>query len=640
MTRNISISRPTPKMEVDSPTNNKKITDDTLKVSGWALNISQISEVNVYIDNKLMGKATYGISREDVYNVYPEYNNKKSGYSTTINLESVSSGNKVLKVEAVGKDGSKSTITRNISISRPTPKMEVDSPTNNKKVTGNTLKVSGWALNASGVSDIYIYIDNILVGKAAYGISREDVYNVYPEYNNKKSGYSVDIDISKISGGTKKLTVKQVGKDGSELSISRTINISNLESIITIDTPTNNKVIKGTSLTISGWTLNLSGVKKVNIYIDNKLMSSAQLGIERLDVYNIYPKYKDKNSGFRTTIDIKGISDGNKVLKVEQIGNDGSVISSTINIKISNNLESILCIDSPNATKEYYNISNMRVSGWCLDDSGIEKVMIYLDGVYKTNAQLNIPRPDVNLTYPGYINGANSGFISDIDISGISVGDHILKVDAYSKSGKIISNSVRFTYGHKQKVIVVDPGHNYGGDQGAFATHAGITYSETDLNMKIGAYLKGYLQDKGYKVIMTRESSDRDYCSKDESLAKRVEIANNSNADAFVSIHQNSFTSQTASGVETYYCNDGSSRVNMSKKLAESTVNKLAANTSFKNRGPKTANFVVIKNTKMPAILVECGFISNPSEAASLANDIIQRKIALSIAEGIAEHIK
>ena len=154
-----------------------------------------------------------------------------------------------------------------------------------------------------------------------------------------------------------------------------------------------------------------------------------------------------------------------------------------------------------------------------------------------------------------------------------------------------------------RKIIVIDPGHNFGGDDGAYATHNGITYSERDLNMQVADKLKAKLEAKGYTVIMTRNASDRETLSVTESLTKRVKIANNANANLFVSLHNNA-ASASASGVEVYYSSRAQDasfggaysdyKLSTSMSLAKSISSSLASSSGAINRGAKDGNLFVL----------------------------------------------
>lgn len=213
----------------------------------------------------------------------------------------------------------------------------------------------------------------------------------------------------------------------------------------------------------------------------------------------------------------------------------------------------------------------------------------------------------------------------------------------------------------KNKSIVIDAGHNYGGDDGAYAIHNGVTYVERDLNMSVASKLKRSLEANGFEVIMTRNPEDRETISLRESLAKRVNIANYLNGDFFISIHQNSATASSANGVEAFYSSAtplsggtllksgveynelqsksyvASEKVSKSKAISKSIVDSIAKKMGRNNRGISDRDFYVVKNTNMPSVLLECGFISNEAEAKKLADDSLQQTMCEIIATEISK---
>ena len=213
-----------------------------------------------------------------------------------------------------------------------------------------------------------------------------------------------------------------------------------------------------------------------------------------------------------------------------------------------------------------------------------------------------------------------------------------------------------------KKLIVIDPGHNYGGDNGATSTHNGVTYIERDLNMQVSLKLKDELEKKGFTVVLTRNPEDRETIAVSESLRKRVDLANKLQADFFISIHQNSYTDSSVRGFEVYYSDalpesrgvissDGleyslnslrtseTEKVKLSKKIGSSIVSSVTSEMGLKNRGLKNKDFYVVKNTTMPSLLVESGLISNPDEAKNLANEQKQQKMAEIIAREIGKNL-
>ncbi len=173
--------------------------------------------------------------------------------------------------------------------------------------------------------------------------------------------------------------------------------------------------------------------------------------------------------------------------------------------------------------------------------------------------------------------------------------------------------------------VFLDPGHG-GSDPGAISN--GLY--EDELNLSIANKVQNLLKSQGIDVKMSRTSDIF------LSLNERANLANAYNGDVFVSIHNNAFSSSSAYGIETYY----TASKPTSKNLATPIQNGMVSETGGFNRGVKTANYVVTKNTTMPASLVEGGFLTNTSEASKLKTDDYQNKLAKGIADGIVKYLK
>ncbi len=169
--------------------------------------------------------------------------------------------------------------------------------------------------------------------------------------------------------------------------------------------------------------------------------------------------------------------------------------------------------------------------------------------------------------------------------------------------------------------VFIDAGHG-GRDPGAVRN--GL--NEKDANIAIALKLKNKLEANGFTVIMRRTGDNYN------TLDEIVNIANNSGADIFISIHNNASISPSAHGTETYWNANG---VNGSNQLAVYVQSNLVNQIGRANRGVKTANFRVIKYTTMPAALVECAFVSNATEAELLKSADFQDKCATGLFNGI-----
>lgn len=180
--------------------------------------------------------------------------------------------------------------------------------------------------------------------------------------------------------------------------------------------------------------------------------------------------------------------------------------------------------------------------------------------------------------------------------------------------------------------IVIDPGHG-GTDRGARAKPPYC--EEKKISLLTARLLKQYLDQLGYHVVMTRNSDAF------VSLQDRVEIANQADCNIFVSVHFNSSRHPSAQGIEVFFNDSGeTTRTTSSKKLADAILSRVIRQTSANSRGVKRGNFYVIRETNMPSVLVEGGFISNDEERAFLKSREYQEKIARGIADGIDHYFK
>ncbi|WP_162515255.1 N-acetylmuramoyl-L-alanine amidase family protein [Paenibacillus pinistramenti] len=178
-----------------------------------------------------------------------------------------------------------------------------------------------------------------------------------------------------------------------------------------------------------------------------------------------------------------------------------------------------------------------------------------------------------------------------------------------------------------KKIVVIDAGHG-GTDSGAVSLNKRL---EKDFTLAAVLKLQQILeQDSGLEVVLTRNSDTY------PMLQDRVKLANSINADVFISIHGNiSPDGGTGpNGVETHYTLNRNSEA-----LAKVMQKYLVQSSGMADRGLKTGNLYVTKNTNMPAVLLECGFLSNPKDEAAMYSDEFQQQLAEGIAAGIKEFL-
>ncbi len=174
-------------------------------------------------------------------------------------------------------------------------------------------------------------------------------------------------------------------------------------------------------------------------------------------------------------------------------------------------------------------------------------------------------------------------------------------------------------------LVIIDAGHG-GSDEGAKVQ----TVMEKKMTLTTALLTKKYLESLGYRVILTRS---RDIFV---SLQKRVAIANAAKAAVFVSIHFNSSPNRVAKGVEIYYYDSKDlPRLRDSKKLGNVVLQQVVDQTEAASRGLRRGNFYVVRETTMPAILVEGGFMTNYEERFLLKDRKYLDKIAKGLSQGI-----
>jgi len=211
-----------------------------------------------------------------------------------------------------------------------------------------------------------------------------------------------------------------------------------------------------------------------------------------------------------------------------------------------------------------------------------------------------------------------------------TIKDHIVSVSVVKVLGGtgVVPDSIVQRVINGGILITLDAGHG-GYDSGAVGP-SGLY--EKNVNLAVALKLGKILEEKGIDVVYTRTSDNVSWpADVSEDLQARCDISDAAGANYFVSIHSNSADSPGARGIETYYYSESSE----GKQLAESIQTELINETGLIDRGVMTANFYVIKNTAAPSVLVEVGFISNPTEEALLGNEDFQDKLAEAIAQGI-----
>jgi len=188
------------------------------------------------------------------------------------------------------------------------------------------------------------------------------------------------------------------------------------------------------------------------------------------------------------------------------------------------------------------------------------------------------------------------------------------------------------------KIILLDAGH--GGPDGGAGTGKTL---EKDIALDITKKVRDYLQEQGALVIMTRDK-DEDLADPDtrgysrrkvEDLKKRLKMINTTDNDLFVSIHLNAIPSSRWSGAQTFYAPQHKENARAAKFIQEELRRNLENTT---RKAKPISQVYILKHAKKPGVLVEVGFLSNPTEKELLKTDSYQEKVAASINNGILRY--
>lgn len=212
----------------------------------------------------------------------------------------------------------------------------------------------------------------------------------------------------------------------------------------------------------------------------------------------------------------------------------------------------------------------------------------------------------------------------------------LIAVFGYVKS-EILPTDANYT---ETKTVIIDAGH--GGFDGGAAANDGTV--EKNINLQISKKIAGILRFNGYNVIMTRNSdtgteddvSDTIAKRKKSDLENRLQVMKENTDSVFVSIHLNKFTTSAANGAQVFYTKNFSLAQHLANAVQTSIISLVQPqNKRVVKQG--TDSTYLLKNAVVPAIIVECGFLSNKAELEKLKTDDYQSQMAFAIAKGICD---
>lgn len=202
------------------------------------------------------------------------------------------------------------------------------------------------------------------------------------------------------------------------------------------------------------------------------------------------------------------------------------------------------------------------------------------------------------------------------------------------------SDALNTSVSDEKMTVVIDPGH--GGRDGG--TVGGDGTLEKDLNLAVALKLKAILESADVRVVMTRET-DIELASPDsphkkaDDLKARLNLAQNQKNAIFVSIHMNNFPIKKYSGLQVYYSENHKQSLTLAQTVQDGAQSSLG-NTMDRKVKPAGDSIYLLSHLEIPAVLVECGFLSNDEERELLKTDAYQKKLALSLSASLLAYMK
>jgi N-acetylmuramoyl-L-alanine amidase len=207
-----------------------------------------------------------------------------------------------------------------------------------------------------------------------------------------------------------------------------------------------------------------------------------------------------------------------------------------------------------------------------------------------------------------------------------------------AETGKAVYTWTQSRGDSSRYTVAIDPGHG-GIDPGKIGINDA---REKDVNLAISFMLKEILEQNDCKVVMTRTEDEGLYQEGDSNkkvadLRERCRIIDDCNPDIAISIHQNSFTSESSHGAQVFY----QAASDSGKQLAQTIQKQMVSSLDPENGRDAKANsdYFMLKNTGRTIVIVECGFLSNSQEAQLLTMESYQRRVAWSVALGALQYL-
>lgn len=321
----------------------------------------------------------------------------------------------------------------------------IDSPYSGQSV-GNSLTITGWALSSPRLVRQQVIIDNKTYDLTT-GIHREDIHEIYPEYNQPDAGFEFVFNTFNL---TDDILLRFLFEDENGRQVTHTLAITRKGAGMAGDMTTGIGLggIKASN-TLTGWFLSKSTKTRVRVYLDDNPIGDATLNIESNKISLANPEYMDSEPGWTFTFDGSNISQGNHVLRIEFVSSGQSSFSLIYNVRKSM-LEEKLVIES-NSLENAEESDTITVSGYYLSETPSTNLRCKIGELEPFFMEVGISRPDLEDKFPEYEHSA-FGFDIAFDASLLSPGTNTL---TFSKEAPAITTRAKMAIASKTQELII-----------------------------------------------------------------------------------------------------------------------------------------------------------------------------------------
>jgi len=520
----------------------EKMSNDSwqLTMRGWVVADEEIAQIFLSMGDSVLGYGAYGLQRPDVAAVHADYpKSDHSGYSVIVEslpenisdtldlslIVELASGKtcvrsfsfNIVSSEVIRKsrDRERTPTARRSNPATPPLRLEVEEIEVNEL---GVLEASGWTVCFLNIESIRLSIGDVSLGAAEYGTPRDDVANACPEYpRSRQSGFHFRGHVGHLGAGRTAVKVQALSQSGITREAIFPITIPEVDA--TAETETIRFHCDEISLTtrgsvsISGWAVCGAPTKSIGVSIDDSEVGVARLGIERLDVGNLFNEFSHaRHAGFtfRQFVDLK-FTPGEHILTLRIEDEAGAVREMPLPVQAvesddegpaatagtrENDPDRAMFVDFPkivNGAAETFFRSSLLINGWALARSGIKAVKIAVDGKHITHAHYGVRREDVASAYPKRGDALMSGFVALIPNWSLPKGRHTVSVSAFDLDDK--ADSLEFS------IQVADMPDG----EGPWAIRRKIAQSEIDLQLRV---LTGLTWSPRFRLLIKSDDTD------------------------------------------------------------------------------------------------------------------------------------